>query len=75
MLAIPRAYARGYTLPPACAGSLNGFLKLTVLLLIFFSSGIAIAQRVASSAPASIETSSFDKEVKDFFTKEMTAHL
>jgi hypothetical protein len=30
---------------------------------------------VSRSAPASVETSSFDKEVKDFFTREMTAHL
>jgi hypothetical protein len=33
------------------------------------------AQTVRSSPPANIETSSFDKEVTDFFTKEMTAHL
>jgi len=33
------------------------------------------AQASRSDAPASIDTSSFDKEVKDFFTKEMTAHL
>ena len=33
------------------------------------------AQQSASLAPASIETSSFDKEVKDFFATEMTAHL
>jgi hypothetical protein len=33
------------------------------------------AQQRGSSGSASIETSSFDKEVKDFFTKEMTAHL
>jgi hypothetical protein len=33
------------------------------------------AQSARSSAPASIETSSFDREVTDFFTQEMTAHL
>ncbi|HEV7744701.1 MAG TPA: hypothetical protein VGO56_06875 [Pyrinomonadaceae bacterium] len=71
----PRAHARGYTLPPASAGSLNGFLKLAVLLSILLSSGIANAQSAASPEPASIETSSFDKEVTDFFTLEMTAHL
>jgi hypothetical protein len=33
------------------------------------------AQATRSSAAASVETSSFDKEVTDFFTLEMTAHL
>lgn len=33
------------------------------------------AQQSSSSTAASIETSSFDKEVTDFFTQEMTAHL
>jgi len=33
------------------------------------------AQPARSSAPATVETSSFDKEVTDFFTQEMTAHL
>lgn len=60
---------------PASAGSLNGFLKLAVLLFILLSSGVANAQRVASSASAVVETSSFDKEVVDFFTRELTAHL
>jgi hypothetical protein len=33
------------------------------------------AQSVRSPAPIRIQTSAFDKEVTDFFTQEMTAHL
>ena len=71
----PRAYARGYSLPPASAGSLTGFLKLALLFLLLTSSSTSNAQSSRSSAPASVETSSFDKELTDFFTLEMTAHL
>src|SRR5882762_2083798 len=60
---------------PAGAGSLNAFLKLALLLLLLTSSGTSNAQSARSSLPASIQTSSFDKEVTDFFTLEMTAHL
>jgi hypothetical protein len=59
----------------ANGGSLNRLLKLALLFLILTSASFANAQPARSSAPASIETSSFDKEVKDFFTQEMTAHL
>jgi len=73
----PRAHARGYTLPPADAGSLRDFLKLALLLLLLLTSGSSTsnAQPSLSSAPITIETSSFDDEVNDFFTREMTAHL
>jgi hypothetical protein len=66
----PRAYARGYILP-----SLNGFLKLALLLLILTLSSTSNAQPSRSSTPTIVETSSFDKEVTAFFTQEMTAHL
>jgi hypothetical protein len=58
---------------PTAAGSLSkGFLL--ALLLLLLTSHPAGAQPARPAAP-SIETSSFDKEVKDFFTQEMTAHL
>ena len=47
-------------------------LALSVLLN---SSIILNAQPAPSSESSSVETSSFDKEVTDFFTQEMTAHL
>ncbi|MDX6444734.1 MAG: hypothetical protein QOH71_1808 [Blastocatellia bacterium] len=72
----PRAYARGYTLPPADAGSLRRLLKLTLLLLLLITlDRRSNAQPARASTPSTIETSSFDKQVKDFFTQEMTAHL
>jgi hypothetical protein len=46
-----------------------------VLLALLLFTTPASGQAARSPNPASIETSSFDKEVKDFFTKEMTAHL
>jgi hypothetical protein len=45
------------------------------LSVVLNSSTTFHAQPARSSAPATIETSSFDKEVTDFFTQEMTAHL
>src|SRR5712691_2308727 len=48
----PRAYARDYTLSPASAGSLSGFLKLALLLLVVTSSSTSNAQPALSSAPA-----------------------
>jgi hypothetical protein len=45
------------------------------LSVVLTSSITFSAQTARSSAPASIETSSFDQEVTDFFTHEMTAHL
>jgi hypothetical protein len=57
------------------AGSLNGYLKPALLSLLLASSSILVAQPARSSTPTTIETSSFDKEVMDFFTQEMTAHL
>ena len=71
----PRAYARGCTLPSVSAGSLNGAFKLTLLLLILLSNSATNAQPAHFSTPSIIETSSFDKEVRDFLTQEMTAHL
>jgi hypothetical protein len=44
-------------------------------LFLLLTARAAIAQPARSPAPTSIETSSFDKEVTDFFTQEMTAHL
>ena len=70
----PWLYARGCTLPPADAGALSPVLLLSLLLLLLTACA-ASAQAVSSSAPAGIETSLFDKEVTDFFTQEMTAHL
>src|SRR5258706_9469888 len=69
-----RAYARGYTLAPAGAGSLNGAFKLTLLLLVLLSNSATNAQPALLSTSI-VETSSFDKQVKDFLTQEMTAHL
>jgi hypothetical protein len=48
------------------------WLSLYVLL---FVPTVCQAQAPSSLPPASIQTSSFDKEVTDFFTLEMTAHL
>jgi hypothetical protein len=70
----PRAHARGSTLPPASAGSLSAVLGLTLLLLLLNARATS-AQAPLVSGSAAIQTSSFDKEVKDFFTKELTAHV
>ena len=59
---------------PADAGSRGSVLLLALLLLLLPARAVS-AQAARSSAPASVETSSFDKEVTDFFTREMTAHL
>jgi hypothetical protein len=45
------------------------------LIGLLISSSPANAQPARTSTPSSIQTSSFDKEVTDFFTQEMTAHL
>ena len=45
------------------------------LIGVLAPSSILVAQPARPSASAIIETSSFDKEVTDFFTQEMTAHL
>ncbi|HYR76276.1 MAG TPA: hypothetical protein VEM96_10585 [Pyrinomonadaceae bacterium] len=55
-------------------------LRLGIWLLLFALLFVPAvrpcqAQPARSSTPDSIETSSFDKEVNDFFTQEMTAHL
>src|SRR5260370_9845014 len=72
----PRAHARGYTLPPADAGSSNGFLKLTLLLLLLISNSVSTsAQPARTSAPSIIEVSSLNREITDFFDKELAAHL
>lgn len=52
-----------------------GFWLLSSVLLFAHSVCLCEAQPARPSAPATIETSSFDKEVTDFFTQEMTAHL
>src|SRR4029077_21058304 len=59
---------------PAYARELGAAL-LPVLLLVLLIEPAAKAQTPASLAPPRIQTSSFDKEVTDFFTQEMTAHL
>jgi len=51
------------------------FSRLALALLLLTASGVLKAQSARPSAHVSIETSSFDKEVIDFFTREMTAHL
>jgi hypothetical protein len=70
----PRAYARGYTLPPAHAGWLNRSLKLGLIFLVLTASSGASAQP-ARSNPSTIETSALNNEITDFFTQEMSAHL
>jgi hypothetical protein len=45
-------------------------LKLALLVLVLFSSSATNAQTTST-----IQASSFDKEVMDFFTQEMTSHL
>src|SRR5882724_11218388 len=53
-------------------------LRLGICLSLYvlsFVPTVCQAQAPRSPAPASVETSSFDKEVTDFFTLEMTAHL
>src|SRR6266404_3548849 len=64
---------RGYTLPRAGAGLLIAVLLLTRSVLLLTAH--AASAHARSPAPTTIETSSFDKEVTDFFTQEMTAHL
>jgi hypothetical protein len=48
---------------------------LLTLVPLLLTAGAPNAQPTRSSTPTTIETSSFDKEVTDFFTREMTAHL
>jgi hypothetical protein len=48
---------------------------LLTLVPLLLTAGTSSAQTARSPTPATIESSSFDKEVTDFFTKEMTAHL
>lgn len=43
--------------------------------MLLFVPTVRLCQAQASSSPGVIQTSSFDKEVIDFFTQEMTAHL
>src|SRR5260370_36827260 len=72
----PRAHARGYTLPPADAGSSTGFLKLTLLLLLLISNSVSTsAQPARTSAPSIIEASSLNPQVTDSFDKELAAHF
>ena len=71
----PKAHARGYLLPPVGAGSLNGFFRLTLLLLLSVSSSSIGAQPSGTSGPAAVETSTLNREVSDFLDKEVLAHL
>ena len=43
--------------------------------MLLFVPTVRLCQAQASRSPGLIQTLSFDKEVKDFFTQEMTAHL
>src|SRR6185295_8423707 len=54
--------------------TLGIWISLFVILALS-SSRPCEAQQANSPVPATVKTSSFDKEVKDFFTNEMTAHL
>jgi hypothetical protein len=63
---------RAFSGAPADAGWLSAVF-LFALLLLLLTSPTASAQ--VSRLPRTIETSSFDREVTDFFTQEMTAHL
>jgi hypothetical protein len=58
-------------------GRWPGLLHFAPLALsVVLTSSITFnAQPARSPAPTTIQTSSFDKEVTDFFTREMTAHL
>jgi len=58
---------------PANSGSLCSVVLLALLILL--SGPTARGQAARLPELTSIETSSFDKEVKDFFTQEMIAHL
>ncbi|MEK6280809.1 MAG: hypothetical protein AABN95_10690 [Acidobacteriota bacterium] len=60
--------------PRADAGSLS-VVRLLALLVLLSAPGVASAQTARSATPSIIQTSSFDREVTDFFTQEMTAHL
>jgi hypothetical protein len=51
------------------------FTPLALIVVLASSIMLNAQQPALSSAPATIETQSFDKEVTDFFTQEMTAHL
>ncbi|HEY0430987.1 MAG TPA: hypothetical protein VGC61_04190, partial [Pyrinomonadaceae bacterium] len=55
--------------------TLFGAFSVLLLLLILTSNITFNAQSAPPYAPALIETSSFDKQVTDFFTQELTAHL
>jgi hypothetical protein len=59
----------------ADADSFNRLFNLALLLLVLFSTSATNAQPARSVTPSMIQTSTFDKEVMDFFTQEMTAHL
>jgi hypothetical protein len=45
------------------------------IFLLFVPAVRIVAQPASSATPSTIQTASFDKEVMDFFTQEMTAHL
>jgi hypothetical protein len=69
----PRAYARGYILPPANAGSLTTLLVLA-LLLVFTTSVCSVAQ-TQPSLSQKVRSTELDTEVKDFLQKELALHL
>jgi hypothetical protein len=59
--------------PSGGAGSLSRVFLLALLLSLTSYQASAQGSRISTST--NIQTSSFDKEVIDFFTQEMTAHL
>lgn len=48
---------------------------LSIFALLFVHVGRIVAQPARLAVPSTIQTASFDKEVIDFFTQELTAHL
>ncbi len=48
---------------------------LLLFVLLFVPAVRIVAQPALLAAPSTVQTASFDKEVIDFFTQEMTAHL
>jgi hypothetical protein len=69
----PRAYARGYILPPANAGSLTNLLVLALLLVL-----TTPIYSVAQTQPAhsqSVKSADLDAEVTDFLSQELALHL
>ena len=67
---LPGACAPGFMLSPAPQAAFWIVLFLLVVPVVRIN-----AQPARSAPPSTVQTASFDKEVIDFFTSELTAHL